>query len=414
MFEFVKYDFNPETYVAKFRYRYRRRKFCEIVEFDKTCAKKTPDAELLDRALFLSFVLIGTSYYKAFPVHNVKLPVDLDAFQAEFFDHVYQEGLSQYAYENLLTIKDLAHFSAKKVLQDDAKLRPLPYSGSGKLVLQSGGKDSLLTAKLLKEPWTALYISSSRHHPEILDRLPAKNLEIIIRRLDHQALERAKKRGAKNGHVPVTYINMALALVQAILDDKSEVVTSIGHEGAEPHAKIGDLPVNHQWSKTLEAEKLFQEYVARYLSPDFQIYSPLRQYSELKIAKLFVKKCWRKYGREFSSCNVANYQQKANNQSLHWCGECAKCANSYLLFAPFVKSKKLNSLFPEQKSLLEKPELVYTFKGLLGVDGEMKPFECVGEVAELRAAYHKKRRGYPDLPFDVPPSNFDYNTEYPS
>jgi len=91
---------------------------------------------------------------------------------------------------------------------------------------------------------------------------------------------------------------------------------------------------------------------------------------------------------------------------LRWCGECSKCANTYLLFAPFIKREELDSLFGG-KSLFENPKLVKDFKGLLGVGDEIKPFECVGEIADLRFAYHHRLPEYPSLPFDVPESDFD-------
>ena len=209
--------------------------------------------------------------------------------------------------------------------------------------------------------------------------------------------------------MPVTYIVQSLALAQAIINGQNIVLTSIGREGNEPHAYIDDLPVNHQWSKTWEAEQLFADYVSRYISPNIKIGSPLRCYSELMIAKLFVKYCWKKYGTSFSSCNVANYRQKTDNQTLHWCGDCAKCANSYLLFAPFVSRSEISSIFPED--LFTKPSLRDTFKGLLGIDGFMKPFECIGEIDELRMAYLMKQKDYGNLPFEVPePSpDFDYS-----
>lgn len=59
---------------------------------------------LLDRALFLSFILIGTSYYKSHPTANIKLDFPLDAFQANFFTTVYTHGLSQFIYENKLPL----------------------------------------------------------------------------------------------------------------------------------------------------------------------------------------------------------------------------------------------------------------------------------------------------------------------
>jgi hypothetical protein len=104
--------------------------------------------------------------------------------------------------------------------------------------------------------------------------------------------------------------------------------------------------------------------------------------------------------------------QGNDNTELKWCGECPKCANSFLLFAPFVPADELKSLFNGQ-DLFEKPMLQETFKGLLDIDGVMKPFECVGETAELRLAYHMAEdRGYGKLSFDVPESDFDYQHEY--
>ena len=119
--------------------------------------------------------------------------------------------------------------------------------------------------------------------------------------------------------------------------------------------------------------------------------------------------------KQFSSCNRANYEQGIDNTKLKWCGKCPKCANAFLLFAPFIEAKELKSLFNDE-DLFAKPLLNETFKGLLGIDNVMKPFECVGEIDELRLAYHKAQAkgGYEKLPFEVPDSNFNYMKEYPT
>jgi hypothetical protein len=130
---------------------------------------------------------------------------------------------------------------------------------------------------------------------------------------------------------------------------------------------------------------------------------------------MFVDECWEKFGHSFSSCNVGNYKQGANNIELTWCGNCPKCANSFLLFSPFVEAEELKSLFGGQ-DLFSAPALQETFKGLLGIDDVMKPFECVGEIDELRQAYHmaQAKEQYSQLSFGVPSSNFDYKAKYPS
>ncbi len=214
---------------------------------------------------------------------------------------------------------------------------------------------------------------------------------------------------------PITYIVQSIGVIQAILLGKADILASVAHEGEEPHHHIGNLPVTHQWSKTWSAETAFAEYVQRYISADIRIGSPLRGYSELKVAEQFVEHGWEKYGHIFSSCNIANYGQGSDNTTLKWCGNCPKCANSYLLFAPFLPSGELKSIFNGQ-NLFTKLTLEQSFKGLLGIDGVPKPFECIGEIDELRLAYRLalERGGYDSLPFEVPKSSFDYTQTYPA
>lgn len=410
-FKFVGREFDYDTYVATFHYQNQfDQDFTESIQFVKPIKREINSEEkaLIERAMDLSFFLIGTSYYKAHPTKTAIYDgFKLDEFQAKFFNQVYQEGLSQYAYENNLTREDLLHFEANT---DDNQTAET-YVGNGILAMQSGGKDSLLVTELLREKglhFTPFFVAPSDSHPAILDQFD-EPLVVLKRTIDREAL---KATGGLNGHVPITYIIESLAIIQAILLGKNTVLASIGQEGNEAHATIGDLAVNHQWSKTWTAEQSLAEYVKRYISPNIKVGSPIRAYSEVKISELFAKKCWEKFGHQFSSCNVANYTQGTDNSGLKWCGKCAKCANSFLVFAPFVPAEELKSIFGG-KDLFAEPELADDFKGLLGVEGAIKPFECVGEVGELRAAYHMKQPGYQDLPFIVPESDFDYNKTYP-
>lgn len=411
-FIFKGYEFDAATHTVSFHYAYGERQFIENIIFGATVENYNKD--VLDRALFLSYMACGASYYKTFPSKEVVFEHGaLDAWQAQFFDSVFQDGLSQFAFENKLTRDDLAHF----VATGDA-VPAIPYSGEGIIALQSGGKDSLLTASMLNEKgvaFTPWYIQNNPSHPAVLDDL-GYPLRTIYRKVDMPAIKKAIAEGGLNGHAPVTYLVMSFALIDAILTNKNTVLISIGHEGDEPHEHIGDMPVNHQWSKTWPAEEQFAEYVKRYISPDIHIGSPLRGFSELRVAELFANHGWTKFGHRFSSCNIANYLQGKDNTTLAWCGDCPKCANSFLLFAPFVEPKELESIFGGQ-NLFTKPSLTETFKGILGIEGVMKPFECIGETTELQRAYHMAREKWPNagyaLPFDVPISNFDYLKEYP-
>ena len=406
-FIFECYSFDENTGLAEFKYSFdSKQNFIETLQLTVDLKADAVNTKVLDSALQLAFYTVGTSYYKTFPTKNIIFKAaEPDEWQAKFLMKLYHEGLSQFYFENNISIEEMPVF--KYV---DKKEAAVNYMGKGSIVLQSGGKDSLLLASLLEQentefsPW---YIRYSNAYPEVLNQL-GRPLQTVRRTLDMPALKSASVRGALNGHVPVTYIVLSYALIDAIWQGKDTVLAAIGNEGAEAHAYMGDMPVNHQWAKTWEAEQLFAKYVHDYVSPDLQVGSPLRGFSELRIAELFVEKCWEKYGHAFSSCNRANYQQGTDNTKLKWCGECPKCANSYLLFAPFVAPEELQSLF-NGKDLFAESSLIETFKGLLGIDGVMKPFECVGEVDELRLAYHMAQKTYDYmLPFNVPSADFDY------
>jgi hypothetical protein len=408
-FYFDSYRYDSESAIARFRYSFNDERFFEetITFFDP---HPQYDTAVIERAFFLAFCVIGTSYYKCFPVRDIVFKQGaLDQAQAEFCQTVYTEGLSQFMFENDLSLEQMAQFTPGASQAKTA----LSYDGRGIVMLQSGGKDSLLLAALAEEQnlhYTPLYISSGQHHPAVLNSL-AYPLRSVVRTIDREALRSAAEDGALNGHIPVTYIVQAIALIDAILHNQSIVLAAIGREGNEAHEHIGDLAVNHQWSKTWQAEQLFAQYVADYVASDLHVGSPLRGLSELRIAELFTEKAWQRFGQAFSSCNRANYRQESDNRRLTWCGECPKCANSFLLFAPFIEPVELMNLFGG-RNLFNEPGLVETFKGLLDIDGVMKPFECIGEVNELRLAYHMARRRFSpnvyNLPFGVPESTFDY------
>ena len=169
IFRFVSYEFSDGE--AVFRYGDESHQYVEKVQF--AISEHRYNQAALERALFLAFLLIGTSYYKAFPTRSVAFDQGkIDSWQAEFLNHVYQEGLSQYAYENQLAREDLVTFVATVEKQEEA----VDYSGRGALSLQSGGKDSLLVATGLKmrgvdySPW---YVTSGDRYPLLLDELGA-------------------------------------------------------------------------------------------------------------------------------------------------------------------------------------------------------------------------------------------------
>lgn len=409
-FNFDGYSFDATTCIAEFHYSFDEEwAFTEKLQFE--APQVSYPADLFDRCLGLIFMLAGVSYYKCFPTKKANFKNSwISHLDADVLNAVYKNGLGQFIFENDLDPANLVQFESNK-----EPLPPIQYAGQGVVAMQSGGKDSVLMAQMLNDAhitYTPWYITTSGTFPHVIERAAHRPPRLVKRRIDRENLALAQTNGALNGHVPITFVSLAIALADAVLHGENVVMAAIGSEGNEAHAHVGDLPINHQWSKTWEAEELLTGYVMGTLSPQLHVGSPIRSLTELRIAELFVEKGWERFGHAFSSCNVANYRQAEANQTLRWCGKCAKCANAYLLFAPFVESADLQSLFG-RKDLFADPELYQIFMGLLGVNNVIKPFECVGEVSELRLAYHmamEKQPGkYHALPFEVSQSTFDYH-----
>jgi len=427
-FTFLNYEFDEQKLLAEFKYRVNGIEFNEKITFARNnltddILQKYPC--MIEFALQLCRNVIGVSYYKTFPSKTVRFEdgQKLDKFQADFLSKVYQEGLSEFAYKNKLRRDELAHFAS----DDSISLKELSenYQGAGTLSMQSGGKDSLLVAKVLQENsenWSPFFVDINGNHPAVLDEL-GKELVVVKREVDFVKLKEAEEKGAMNGHVPITLILSTIAVMQAILLGKDEVIFAVAHEGEEAHDVIKsennepDLLVRHQWSKTFAVEKDLQEWVRKYISGDIKVGSILRQFSEMKLMEEFIQRAWKDFGHRFSSCNRANYRMGTDNRELKWCGNCAKCANMFLIMAPFLEAQELKDVFGGQ-DLLAKESLFEDFKGLLGIEGAIKPFECVGEVDELRLAYKMAKEKHGDnlasLPFEVPEPdpNYNYKHEY--
>jgi hypothetical protein len=84
----------------------------------------------------------------------------------------------------------------------------------------------------------------------------------------------------------------------------------------------------------------------------------------------------------FSSCN-RNFRIRGERPADRWCGQCPKCHFVFLALAPFVAKPRLLAIFG--RNLLDDAALAPGFDALLEYRNH-KPFECVGEGRESRAA----------------------------
>jgi hypothetical protein len=337
-------------------------------------------AAAFDAALRLLHLIAGVSYYKAgVPAQIVVDDGPLDAATAELLDAVYLHGLAEFAYQNKLDLRGRILFPSEHSGSSTAVASlKLPRRS---LVPIGGGKDSLVTVEMLKrvqEPATAAWIGDSALIAACAQRtgLPLLN---IRRQLAPQLFE-YNRRGAWNGHIPVTAINSAILLCAAILYGFDAVVFSNERSASEATLEYDGQQVNHQWSKSLDFEQRLRAYAKSHIAADLDYFSLLRPWSELAVTREFARDT--RYDAVFSSCN-RNFRIRGERPADRWCGQCPKCHFVFLALAPFVTKPRLLAIFG--RNLLDDPSLAPGFDALLEYR-DHKPFECVGEVRESRAA----------------------------
>lgn len=333
-----------------------------------------------DAALDLLHWIAGVSYYKAGVPAQIRIEsAELDAASAGFLDALYVHGLGEFAYHNKIDLRARIRFPAAAAASPAAlPALALPRST---LVPIGGGKDSLVSVELLKragENATAVWIGSSGLIESCARRtgLPMLNITRAISPL----LFDYNRAGAFNGHIPVTAINSAILVVAAILYGHDAIAFSNERSASSATLEYDGVPINHQWSKGWEFERSFGDLVRTRVAADLHYYSLLRPLSELAVASRFARD--NRYDDVFSSCN-RNFRILGPKPSDRWCGQCPKCHFVFLALAPFMPKPRLLGIFG--RNLLDDPAQAGGFDALIEYR-DHKPFECVGEGRESRAA----------------------------
>ncbi len=202
---------------------------------------------------------------------------------------------------------------------------------------------------------------------------------MIRRRLDTRLIE-ANKQGALNGHVPVTAINSLILVLYAHLTGAAHVVFANERSADEETVQVDGHPVNHQFSKTLRCEGLLRDAIAE-AGSGVDYFSLLRPFSELWIAQRLAREP--EALKQFRSCNKNFVQVEKGAPPKAWCGQCAKCAFTALITAPFLSRSESIALFGSD--ILNQPEAVEHLSATAGLGGT-RPWDCVGGKLETSAA----------------------------
>jgi len=387
MFRFVRCAFDAATGMARLVYA-----FDDGPELTETITVPGAPFELdaaranaVESALRLLHLVAGISYYKAAVPPGIRIDAyALDADAAALLTEIYENGLGEFAYRNGLSLRGKIRFPHASTATPAAGRIGLSQHA---LVAIGGGKDSLVSIEALRAAGveqTVTWIGSSPLIAACAARTGLVTLN-ITRQLA-PALFEYNRQGAYNGHIPVTAINSAILVLAALLRGFDQVVfsnersASYGSEILDEHGHVV-AEVNHQWSKGWAFENAFGAHVQRRVAADLHYYSLLRPLSELAVARQFARTD--RYDAHFSSCN-RNFHILGDRPANRWCGQCPKCHFVFLALAPFMPKPRLMGIFG--RNLLDDATLAPGFDALIEYR-DHKPFECVGEGREARAAF---------------------------
>ncbi|MEQ1788631.1 MAG: hypothetical protein ABL966_16380, partial [Acidimicrobiales bacterium] len=330
-------------------------------------------------------LLAGVSYYKAGAAREIDLgAVPIRPGEREFLRAFYLEGLGEYAFENELSLDDVELVGGREptesVVATADATRPLVPFG--------GGIDSIVSVDLTTRVYddVALYIANrpGDPFPAIEGAAAATGLPILRaeRELDPRILRPADPTSVFNGHVPITGVLSAIAVLVAVLDERGLVVMSNEWSASRGNVEVDGREINHQYSKSDRFENGFRAVVQEALGPHVEYLSLLRPFSELWVARRFA--ALPQFHGVVHSCNRAFHLDPARRLA-EWCGRCDKCCFIDLILSPYMTRTDLAELFGGTEPL-DDPSLLPQFRDLLGLGEGRKPFECVGDVDECRTA----------------------------
>jgi hypothetical protein len=336
------------------------------------------------------------SYWKATcsPTVIIK-PFALSNEQIKWWKKLYFQGLGEFFYLNGIQTTQVEFMTIESV--SDIVLKKQTFNLDEKVIVPiGGGKDSVVTLELLRKSNFELCPMIINPRGATLNCAKVAGFEreqiIEVNRTIHPRLLELNAEGFLNGHTPFSAMLAFVSLLTSAITGMKHIALS--NESSANESTVLGENINHQYSKSLEFENDFRDYVKNFISDDFNYFSFLRPLNELKIAEYFSK--FPQYHSVFRSCNVGSKEDI-------WCNNCAKCLFAFIILSPFIEPEKLICIFGVDlldvgisTSLNDHVlPLQHEFNQLIGIEN-VKPFECVGTIDEVNTALNLHIRRFPN------------------
>lgn len=341
-----------------------------------------PDNDTVNSILRALHIALGISYYKATLPPLIDHGYDMDESEAEFWNLVFTNGLGEFLYKNNLEVDRIAKFSEQSGTIHIGNNNPASLDDRALLGI-GGGKDSIVAGELLKDlqiKTTGFVLATGENRGQALSVSETMGVDLLAveRRIDPKLLKLNKIPGTYNGHVPISLIFALVGCMLAIANGSKYVIVANEASASIPDLDYNGMQVNHQWSKSIEFEKLFQDYVHVNISKELDYFSIIRQLSSVGVAKIFSK--YPKYFEVFTSDNSLFKINQAEREHPRWSKTSSKSLSSYILMAPWLTDEELDLIFGHQ--YLDDETLSGLFYDLLGAGEPV--LDCVGTPEELR------------------------------
>jgi hypothetical protein len=231
VFRYEGFSVDAERGLLTCRYSLDGREFAERVSLTPGERWNAPAVQAAARFVYL---LAGVSYYKTAAPPVIEMgPTALTQMEHDFLREFYLQGLGEYAYRNNLDLSGL-QIASSPANGPSAPGVAAPSSASDQLrplVPFGGGIDSIVTVAEIRKHTSdvALFVVNRPGDRFAAIERPAEvsGLPVIRagREIDPQLL-RSAELGFLNGHVPVTGIISAIAVLAAALNNRDAVVMS--------------------------------------------------------------------------------------------------------------------------------------------------------------------------------------------
>jgi UDP-N-acetyl-alpha-D-muramoyl-L-alanyl-L-glutamate epimerase len=356
------------------------------------------DLEAIRSFVFHLGLVEAISYWKAacspmFVIKAGRLTDDQISWWRDLFIH----GLGEFFYKNKIDFTKPDFLTIKNGTNVTHGIQaPNKKTHSGNLLLVSGGKDTAVTLGLFgqsKMSYKTLVVNPTIAALHLVQLAGLKDPIIIKRTLDPLLLD-LNRQGYLNGHTPYSALLAFLGILVAQMYGYQNVIVSNERSANEGNVSYLGMEINHQYSKSIRFENMFRDYISSFVIPTIDLpagetgprsngkkawipgqawndnkihyFSFLRPLNDLQIARIF--SMFPKFFPFFRSCNKGT---KTNT----WCGNCPKCAFTYLVLSPFIPHTQLLEIFGSD--YFQNPYIISHIRGLVGLS-PIKPFDCVG------------------------------------